>query len=80
MFEKSLNIKDINLISLETLPYELSCSVKIRYKQKETKANVIKKELDSATVEFHQKERGIAKEQIAVLYDNDVVIVGGQIY
>ena len=56
-----------------------SCSVKIRYKQKEHTANI--KVLDNNTVKilFEQEQKAITPGQAAVLYDGDIVLGGGTI-
>ncbi len=80
LFEDTLKIKQTNLISLDELPPSLFCAVRVRYRQKEKKAQITPLSKDVFKIRFETKERAIAKGQIAVLYDDETVIGGGEIF
>ena len=79
--EKELyaNKLNANQINWQVTPKEneiIKCFAKIRYRAKEAKAKVIKKE-DKVLVEFEEPQRAIAKGQSIVFYDEDGIILGG---
>ena len=79
LYKKEFIVKDFNWI-LGTPPAQnFSCSVKIRYKQKEHDADI--KVIDSNKVKiiFEQPQKAITPGQAAVLYDGDIVLGGGTI-
>ena len=79
--EKELyaNKLNANQINWQVTPKEneiIKCFAKIRYRAKEAKAKVIKKE-DKVLVEFEEPQRAITKGQAIVFYDEDGIILGG---
>ena len=79
--EKELyaNKLNANQINWQVTPKEneiIKCFAKIRYRAKEAKAKVIKKE-DKVLVEFEEPQRAITKGQSIVFYDEDGIILGG---
>ena len=56
----------------------LECLAKIRYRSKEAKAKVLKKE-NEVEVIFETPQRAITKGQSVVFYDEDGIVLGGGI-
>ncbi len=79
LYKKEFIVTDFNWILGKPSAKDFSCSVKIRYKQKEHKADI--KVLDDNTVKivFEQEQKAITPGQAAVLYDGDIVLGGGTI-
>ena len=79
LYKKEFIVTDFNWISGTPPAQNFSCSVKIRYKQKEHTADI--KVLNDSTVKiiFEQPQKAITPGQAAVLYDGDIVLGGGTI-
>jgi tRNA-specific 2-thiouridylase len=56
-----------------------SCSVKIRYKQKEHAADITVLDDNTVKIVFEHEQKAITPGQAAVLYDGDIVLGGGTI-
>ena len=56
-----------------------SGEVKIRYSAKKTQAVITRTSQNSMTVRFSEPQRAVTPGQSAVVYDNDLVICGGEI-
>lgn len=76
---KSLRVKELNWISVETLSDTVRAGVKIRSTMKEEPATVIPQGDGTVMVEFDEPQWALASGQSAVFYDGDVVIGGGVI-
>ena len=76
---KSLRVKELNWISVETLSETVRAGVKIRSTMKEEPATIIPKEDKTVIVEFDEPQWALASGQSAVFYDGDAVIGGGVI-
>lgn len=79
LFEKTLIAKKINLNLYDEIPGRIECKAKVRYRQKEAEVFVEQPDTDTLKVTFKTPQRAIAKGQAVVLYDEDVVIGGGEI-
>lgn len=79
LFSKSFIVTDFNWISGVVPVGEISCKVKIRYRQKEQPATVRPLSDGRVEIEFDEPQRAITKGQAAVLYDGDIVLGGGTI-
>ena len=79
LYSKSMTVKDINLISVETLPESMKAAVKTRYSQKETPAMLYPLGDGRVLVNFDEPQRAVTSGQAAVFYDGETVIGGGTI-
>ncbi|MCL2007868.1 MAG: tRNA 2-thiouridine(34) synthase MnmA [Treponema sp.] len=79
LFNRSLKIRDFNLISLQEIRSPIRVKVKIRYNQNEQWATAIQTSESTVDIEFDEGQRAITKGQAAVLYDDDIVVGGGTI-
>ncbi|GBE40166.1 tRNA-specific 2-thiouridylase MnmA [bacterium BMS3Bbin09] len=74
---KTLIIKDLNWISIESLPKPLPANVKIRSTMKEAKAVISPLWDKRVSIEFENLQWAPASGQSAVFYTGDLVIGGG---
>ncbi|MCQ2492632.1 MAG: tRNA 2-thiouridine(34) synthase MnmA, partial [Lachnospiraceae bacterium] len=79
LFGKCLVAGDFNWISGQPPEGEISCKVKIRYRQKEQPAKVRVLPDKRVQILFEEPQRAITPGQAAVLYDGDIVLGGGVI-
>ena len=79
LFSREFDVSDINWIAFDTPPEKFRASVKIRYRQKEQPAEIIKDGENKVHVVFDEPQRAITSGQAAVFYDGDAVIGGGTI-
>lgn len=79
LYSSSARVSEVNWISGEAPTGKISCSVKIRYRQKEQSAAVTPLEGGGALVEFEEPQRAVTPGQSAVFYDGDTVLGGGVI-
>ena len=79
LFRKTLTVRDLNLISCETLDQPTRLEVKIRYRQSAQWATVSQTDSDILSIVFDQPQRAVTSGQSAVLYDGDTVVGGGTI-
>lgn len=78
-FSECMTVKDVNFILFDRLEDEYKCSVKIRYKHKETPATLIPLEDGRVKVVFDEPQKAVTKGQSAVFYNGDYVVGGGKI-
>ena len=76
---RSCSARDVNLISVESIPEPLRVKARVRYRQKEQPATVVQTGPDELRVVFDQPQRAITPGQALVLYDGDTVVGGGRI-
>ena len=76
---KTLNIKELNWISIGSLSESLHAHVKIRSTMKEVPAVISPIEDERVKVEFDTPQWAPASGQSAVFYSGDMVIGGGTI-
>lgn len=79
LYQKRLEVTDLNWIALSGLTHDLKVSAKIRYSQREDKARVIPLSEDKVLVEFENPQRAVTSGQAAVFYDGEIVVGGGTI-
>lgn len=77
LLRSEATLSDVHWISGVVPKGAISCSVKIRYRQKEQPATVIPTSGDTAKVLFDIPQRAVTPGQAAVFYDNDTVLGGG---
>ena len=77
-FKKSLKASNINFLSYDEIPNNVKLSAKIRSSQKPQNVEAYIKN-NILNVEFEEYQKSIAMGQSVVLYDNDIVIMGGVI-
>ncbi|MEJ2738553.1 MAG: tRNA 2-thiouridine(34) synthase MnmA [Dehalococcoidia bacterium] len=78
LYNRDLEVRDVNWISGNAPPGSFEGMVKIRYKSKEAEA-VIYPEKESIRVCFNKAQRAITPGQAAVFYHDDEVTGGGTI-
>jgi tRNA-specific 2-thiouridylase len=76
----SFIVKDLNWIAIEKLETPIEVSAKIRSAQKASPATVEPADDNSVRVIFHQANDGITPGQLAVFYQDDIVVGGGTIH
>ena len=74
---KTLIVKELNWLSIESLAKPLLANVKIRSTMKETSAIISPLEDKRVKVEFEELQWAPASGQSAVFYSGDLVIGGG---
>ena len=79
LFSQTVTARDVNLISVESIPEPLRVKARVRYRQKEQPATVVQTGPDGLRVVFDQPQRAITPGQALVLYDGDTVVGGGRI-
>ena len=79
LFHNRLRIRDFHWITGQMPKGDVSCSAKVRYRQKEQPATLTLngKEGDAAILTFDEPQRAITPGQSAVCYDGDIVLGGG---
>lgn len=75
--EKTLIVKELNWISIESLPKPLPVHVKIRSTMKEAQAVISPLGDERVSIEFEELQWAPASGQSAVFYTGDLVIGGG---
>ena len=79
LFSREFDVSDINWIAFDAPPEKFRASAKIRYRQKEQPAEIIKNGENKVHVVFDEPQRAITSGQAAVFYDGDTVVGGGTI-
>ena len=79
LFSQEVIARDINLISVESIPAPLRVKARVRYRQKEQPATVLQTGPGELRVVFDQPQRAVTPGQSLVLYDGDTVVGGGKI-
>ena len=75
----SFIVNELNWIALESLTVPMEVTAKIRSAQKASLAMVEPIDENSVKVVFHQANDGITPGQLAVFYQDDIVVGGGTI-
>jgi tRNA-specific 2-thiouridylase len=75
----SFIVNDLNWIAIEKLNARMEVTAKIRSAQKASPAMVEPIDVNSVKVIFHQANDGITPGQLAVFYQDDIVVGGGTI-
>ncbi len=79
LFKSVLFLRDVNLISVESLTEPMKVTAKARYSAKEQEAVIFPEENGIMRAEFSTPVRAPAKGQACVFYDGDIVVGGGVI-
>ncbi|MDD6991352.1 MAG: tRNA 2-thiouridine(34) synthase MnmA [Oscillospiraceae bacterium] len=79
LFKSVLFLRDVNLISVDTLSEPMRVTAKARYSAREQEAVIFPIENGIMRVEFSSPVRAPAKGQACVFYDGDIVVGGGVI-
>lgn len=79
LFQKELDVSDLNLIAFDQIEGTLRCKVKTRSRQKEQWASVTQTGADTLHIVFDEPQRAITPGQAAVMYQDDTVLGGGTI-
>lgn len=79
LFSSRLTVRDINLISCDSLTAPIRATVKVRYSQSEIPAIITQTGDNELVIELSEPQRAIAPGQSAVIYDGEIVIGGGVI-
>ena len=79
LFSQTVTARDVNLISVESIPEPLRVKARVRYRQKEQPATVVQTGPDELRVVFDQPQRAITPGQSVVFYDGDLVVGGAVI-
>ncbi len=77
LYSKGLIATDFNFINEVQFPLE--CTVKFRYRQKDTKAVINKLDENEYEVIFDEPQKAVTLGQIVVAYDGEVCLGGGVI-
>jgi tRNA-specific 2-thiouridylase len=75
----SFIVDELNWIAIRSLTGPMEVTAKIRSAQKATQAIVEPIDENSVKVVFHQANDGITPGQLAVFYQDDIVVGGGTI-
>ena len=78
LFQKEMDVTEINWITGDEFTEPFRADVKIRYSHKAAPATIIP-ETNCAHIIFDEPQRAITAGQAAVFYDNVYVIGGGKI-
>jgi len=79
LFRASFKLKELNWISGEDPKLPFECEVVIRYKHKQVKCEVLKKEKNVYFVKLKASERAVTSGQSAVFYQKNELLGGGVI-
>lgn len=79
LFSSEVTAKNINLISVDSISNPMRVKAKIRYRHEPQWATVTQSAPDTLTVIFDEPQRAVTKGQAIVLYDEDIVVGGGEI-
>ncbi len=77
LYRRGLLAGRLNWIAWPRLDRPFRGAVRIRYKHKETQANIIPLPGEKVSVEFERSQRAITPGQSVVFYNEDVVLGGG---
>lgn len=78
-YAQSVQVKDVNWVSIDPIQEPVSVTVKLRYSHIGVKATVIPEENHSVRVELEKPERAATPGQAAVFYQDDTLLGGGWI-
>ena len=79
LYRRSLTVRGVNWVSREEPDRPIRVGARIRYRNPEAPAVVTPLPGGAATVEFDEPQRAIARGQMAVFYDGDILLGGGPI-
>jgi len=79
LFKKSVVVKDVNFMAMESLTSPMDCLGKLRYRHNEQPCRITPIDENTLLAEFTEPQRAPTPGQAAVFYDGDTVICGGVI-
>jgi len=77
LFNDTLIANNVNWLSIESLKEPIRAKVRIRYRHTEDDATIYPLSEDKIKVIFDRPQRAITPGQVAVIYNNDIVLGGG---
>ena len=79
LYQKEINVKDVNLLLIDEIKDQIEVEVKTRYSSKVAKAVIEANGENQVKVAFDEPQRAITPGQSAVFYVGDIVLGGGKI-
>ena len=79
LLAETMEVEEVNLITMDKLTEPIRAEVKIRYKDTGAPATICPLSDTEVAVKFDQPRRAVTPGQAAVFYDGDIVIGGGWI-
>ena len=79
LLEDTMQVENVNLITVDELTEPIRTEVKIRYRDAGASATITPLSDTEAEVKFDEPRRAVTPGQAAVFYDGDVVVGGGWI-
>ena len=79
LYQKEINVKDVNLLLIDEIKDTIEVEVKTRYSSKVAKAVIEANGENQVKVTFDEPQRAITPGQSAVFYVGDIVLGGGKI-
>lgn len=79
LYQKEINVKDVNLLLIDEIKEPIEVEVKTRYSSKVAKATIEQNGENQVKVIFKEPQRAITPGQSAVFYTDDIVLGGGKI-
>ena len=79
LYQKEINVTDINLLLIDEIKEPIEVEVKTRYSSKVAKATIKQNGENQVKVIFDEPQRAITPGQSAVFYVGDIVLGGGKI-
>lgn len=77
LYNNALTFIDLHWISGKAPKFPLKAKVKIRYRQEDQSATIIKKSKNKFDVKFSKPQRAISPGQSCVIYQGNIVLGGG---